>query len=53
MKEVPPTTIILQSAEHMNNVENRKHGASPNKIEQKSLSSENFRIPFNFHMIEV
>ena len=53
MKEVPPTTIILESAEHMNNVENKKHGVSPNKIEQNSLTCENFRISFNFHMIEL
>ena len=28
--EVPPTTIILQSAENMNNVKSEKYGITPN-----------------------
>ena len=50
--KVPPTTIILESAENMNNVKSKKYGAGPHKIEQNSVLSENFRTLFNFHRIE-
>ena len=50
--KVLPTTIILQSAENMNNVKTEKYSASPNEIEQKLLSSEKFRTIFNFHRID-
>ena len=50
--KVPPTTIISESAENMNNVKSKKYSAGPNKIEQNSVSSENFRTLFNFHRIE-
>ena len=46
------TTIILQSAENMNNLKSKKYGASPNEIQQKLLSSKNFRALFNFHRRE-
>ena len=48
----PPTTIILQPAENMSNVKSEKYGITPNKIEQKSLSSEKFKTLFNIHRIE-
>ena len=35
--KVPPTTIILQSSENMNNVKNEKYGASPSEIEEIAL----------------
>ena len=41
--KVSPATIILQSAENMNNVKSENYGASSNKIEQKSLLREKFR----------
>ena len=50
--KVPPTTIILQSTENMNNVKSEKYGITPNETEQKSLSSEKFKTLFNFHRIE-
>ena len=50
--KVPPTTMILGSAENMNNVKSKKYSAGPNKIEQNSVSSENFRTLFNFHRID-
>ena len=50
--KVPSTTIILQSAENMNNGNSKKYGITPDKIEQKSLSSEKCKILFNFHRIE-
>ena len=50
--KVSPTKIITTSAENMNIVLNGKYGISPNDIEKKPLSSEKFRILFNFHRIE-
>ena len=50
--KLPPTTVILQSAENMSNVKNKKYGARPNETEQKLLSSKKFRTLFNFHRIE-
>ena len=50
--KVPPTTIILQLAENMNDVKSEKYGITPNEIEEKSLSSEKFKTLFNFHRIE-
>ena len=44
--KVPPTTIILQSPENMNNVQSKKYGITPNKIELKSLPSEKFKTLF-------
>ena len=41
--KVPPTTIILQSVENMNNVKSKKYGITPNKIEQKFLLSEKLK----------
>ena len=50
--KVSPTQIITSSAENMNIVLNGKYEISPNDIEKKSLSSEKFRILFDFHRIE-
>ena len=50
--KVPPTAIILQLAENMNNVKSKKYDATCNEIEQKSLSSEKFKTLFKFHGIE-
>ena len=44
--KVPPTTIILQSPENMNNVKSVKHGINATKIEQKSILSEKFKTLF-------
>ena len=41
--KVPPTTIILQSVENMNNVKSKKYGITPNEIEQKFLLSEKLK----------
>ena len=51
--KIPLVTIIKQSAENMNNVENEKYGISSNVIEEKSLSSQTFRTLFNFKAIEL
>ena len=40
--EIPPVTIIKQSAENMNDVKSEKYGISPNVIEEKSLSNQRF-----------
>ena len=44
--KVPPTTIILQSPQNMNNVKSVKHGINADKIEQKSILSEKFKTLF-------
>ena len=41
--KVPPTTIILQSVENMNNVKSKKYGITPNEIEQKFLLSKKLK----------
>ena len=48
---ISPTKIILNSAVIMNNVNNEKHGLSPDK-KKKLFSGERFRTIFNMHMIE-
>ena len=48
--KVPPTTIILQLMENINNVKSKKYG-TPSDVQQKSLLSEKFKT-FNFHRIE-
>ena len=50
--KIPPITIIRQSTENMNNVKSKKYSISPNGIEQKSLSSEQFKTLFNFKRTE-
>ena len=45
-------TIVKQSAENMNDVKSKKYGMPPNEIEEQSLSSEKFRVLFNFKRIE-
>ena len=49
---MPPTAIIRQSTENMNNVKSGKYDMSPNDIEKKSLSSERFKTLFNLIRIE-
>ena len=46
------TIIIKRSADNMNNIIHKKYGISPNDIETKSLSSEQFRTKFNFDRIK-
>ena len=50
--KIPPTTIIRQSAENINNVKSKKYGISPNDVEKKSLSSERFKTLSNFKRIQ-
>ena len=50
--KIPAVTIVKQSAENMNNVKSKKYGIRPNDVEEKSLSSENFRVLYNFKRIE-
>ena len=50
--KIPAVTIIKQSDENMNHVKSEKHCISPNIIEEKSLSSQRFRILFNFKRVE-
>ena len=40
--KVPPKTIILQSAEKINNVKSKKYGINPDKIEQNLFSRKKF-----------
>ena len=46
--KVPPTTIILQDAENMNDTKTKMYDASSIETEQKSLSSEKFTTLFYF-----
>ena len=46
--KVPPTTIILQYAENMNDTKTKMYDASSIETEQKSLSSEKFTTLFYF-----
>ena len=50
--KIPAVTIVKQSAENMNNVKSKKYGIRPNDVEEISLSSENFRVLYNFKRIE-
>ena len=50
--KISPTKIISSSASNINSVQSEKYGLSPDEIEKKSLSSERFRMLFNFHRIE-
>ena len=45
-------TIIQKSAENMNAMKSQKHGISPDEVEEKSLSSQRFRVLFNFKRIK-
>ena len=46
--KIPAVTIVKQSAENMNNVKSKKYGIRPNDVQEKSLSSEKFRVLYNF-----
>ena len=50
--KISPTKITLNSAVNMNNIVGEKYGISPEEIEKRPLSNENFKTLFNFHMIE-
>ena len=50
--KIPPTKIILNSANNMNNVQSKKYGFIPEEIERKSLPNERFRTIFNMHRTE-
>ena len=50
--KLPPTKIILNSANNMNNVQSEKYRFSSEEIERKSLSNERIRTMFNMHRIE-
>ena len=50
--KVPAVTIIQKSAENMNAMKSQKHGISPDEVEEKYLSSQRFRVLFNFKRIE-
>ena len=50
--KISPTKIISSSTSNINSVQSEKYGLSPDEIEKKSLSSERFRMLFNFHRIE-
>ena len=50
--KIPPTTLIRQLTENMRNVKSEKYGISHDDIEKRSLSSERFKILFNFKRIE-
>ena len=45
-------TIIRKSAENMKAIKSHKYGISPDEVEEKSLSSQRFRVLFNFERIE-
>ena len=50
--KIPLTTINKQSGETMNDVKSEKYGINPNDIEKKSLTSEQFKMLFNFERIK-
>ena len=45
-------TIIRKSSENMKAIKSQKYGISPDEVEEKSLSSQRFRVLFNFKRIE-
>ena len=45
-------TTIQKSAENMKAIKSQKYGISPDEVEEKSLSSQRFRVLFNFERIE-
>ena len=45
-------TTIRKSAENMKAIKSQKYGISPDEVEEKSLSSQRFRVLFNFERIE-
>ena len=45
--KIPPTTIIKELAENMNNIKSQRYGVSSNNIERKSVTSEQFKTLFN------
>ena len=45
--KIPPTTIIKELAENMNNIKSQRYGVSSNNIERKSVTSEQFKMLFN------
>ena len=47
--KIPPTNIIFNLANNMNNVQSEKYSFSPEEIGKKSLSNERFRTMFNTH----
>ena len=50
--KISPTKITLNSAVNMNSIVSEKYGISPEEIEKRSLSNENFKTLFYFHRIE-
>ena len=50
--KMPPTKIILNSANNINNAQSEKYGFSSEEIERKSLSNKRFRAMFYMHNIE-
>ena len=50
--KMPPTKIILNSANNITNVQSEKYGFSSEEIERKSLSNKRFRAMFYMHNIE-
>ena len=50
--KMPPTKIILNSANNINNAQSEKYGFSSEEIERKSLSDKRFRAMFYMHNIE-
>ena len=45
-------TIIRKSSENMKAIKSQKYGISPDEVEEKSLSSQRFRVLFNFERID-
>ena len=50
--KIPPTNIIFNLANNMNNVQSEKYGFNPEEIGKNSLSIERFRTMFNKHRIK-
>ena len=50
--KVSAATIIQKSAENMNAMNSQKYGISPDEVEEKSLSSQRFRVLFSFKRIK-
>ena len=50
--KITPTKIIQNSALNMSTMKSEKYGLSPEEIQRRSLSGEQFKTIFNMHWIE-
>ena len=51
-KPITPTMLLKKSTDNVNKIKSAKYGYLPDYNEKRSLSSEQFRIVFNFEQIK-